>query len=318
MSELYLLVALAGTFGAILVAGRLFVATRTDRNRTMEMLATNVGPVPVSLRDRSLADPFGERVLRPAVGRLAALARRLTPAAALRRVGDRLVLAGSPAGWDAERVIVMRFLATVVGLLLGVAVATSGVLHGLARLVVPFAMGGIGYMLPGAILGQAVLRRQEAIRRALPDTLDLLTISVEAGLGFDSALLHVTRNVPGPLAQEIGRMLHEMQLGVSRVEAFRHLADRTNVEELRGFVLAMVQADVLGVSIGKVLRAQAHEHRVRRRQNAEERAMKIPVKLLFPMIFCILPLIMIVVAGPAVIKIFHALLGPGGLFSPPR
>jgi tight adherence protein C len=112
-------------------------------------------------------------------------------------------------------------------------------------------------------------------------------------------------------------MLHEMQLGVSRVDAFRHLADRTSVEELRGFVLAMVQADVLGVSIGKVLRAQAHEHRVRRRQNAEERAMKIPVKLLFPMIFCILPLIMIVVAGPAVIKIFHALLAPGGLFATP-
>jgi tight adherence protein C len=145
--------------------------------------------------------------------------------------------------------------------------------------------------------------------------LDLLTISVEAGLGFDSALLHVTKNVPGPLAQEIGRMLHEMQLGVSRVDAFRHLGDRTSVDELRGFIIAMVQADVLGVSIGKVLRAQAREHRVRRRQKAEERALKIPVKLLFPMIFCILPLIMIVVAGPAVIKIFHSLLGPGGFFA---
>jgi tight adherence protein C len=315
MSSLYLLAALSGTFGAILVGGALFGTARGERRRTMEVLTTQVGPVPVSLRDQALADPFGQRVLRPAVGRLATLARRLTPADALRRVGNRLVLAGTPTGWDAERVIVVRFLAAVVGLLLGVAMAASGVVHGIVRVGLPLVVGGIGYSLPGAILGQAVLRRQDAIRRALPDTLDLLTISVEAGLGFDSALLHVTRNVPGPLAQEIGRMLHEMQLGVSRVEAFRHLAERTNVDELRGFVMAMVQADVLGVSIGKVLRAQAHEHRVRRRQNAEERALKIPVKLLFPMIFCILPLIMIVVAGPAVIKIFHTLLGPGGLFS---
>jgi tight adherence protein C len=163
------------------------------------------------------------------------------------------------------------------------------------------------------MLGQAVIRRQESIRRALPDTLDLLSISVEAGLGFDAALMQVSRRVPGPLSQEIGRMMHEMQLGSSRAESFRHLADRVTAEEVRGFVLAMVQADVFGVSIANVLRAQSRELRLRRRQRAEERAMKIPVKLLFPMIFCILPALFVVIVGPGVIQIVDVLFGEGGL-----
>jgi tight adherence protein C len=315
MSNLYLVAALVGTFGATLVGGSALTARRAVRRQTVELLRSQVGAVPVSLRDRQLADPFAQRILKPTVGGLASMARRFTPADTLRRLDHKLILAGSPEGWGSDRVVLFKFLATVVGALFGVACSKSGILHGPAQVAMPFVLGAIGYSLPGAVLGQAALRRQDAIRGALPDMLDLLTISVEAGLGFDSALLHVTKNVPGPLAQEIGRMLHEMQLGVSRVDAFRHLGDRTSVDELRGFIIAMVQADVLGVSIGKVLRAQAREHRVRRRQKAEERALKIPVKLLFPMIFCILPLIMIVVAGPAVIKIFHSLLGPGGFFA---
>jgi tight adherence protein C len=143
----------------------------------------------------------------------------------------------------------------------------------------------------------------------MPDTMDLLTISVEAGLSFDAALAHVRKNVPGPLSDEIGRMLHEMQLGVSRVEAFRHLADRTDVEELKAFVLSMVQADTFGISVGKVLRAQAKELRMKRRQRAEEAAMKVPVKMLFPLIFCILPAMFIVMVGPGVIRIMRAFSG---------
>jgi tight adherence protein C len=143
----------------------------------------------------------------------------------------------------------------------------------------------------------------------MPDTMDLLTISVEAGLGFDAALAHVRKKVPGPLSDEIGRMLHEMQLGVARVEAFRHLADRTDVEELKAFVLSMVQADTFGISVGKVLRAQAKELRMKRRQRAEEAAMKVPVKMLFPLIFCILPAMFIVMIGPGVIRIMRAFSG---------
>jgi tight adherence protein C len=147
--------------------------------------------------------------------------------------------------------------------------------------------------------------RQLAISNALPDTLDQLTICVEAGLGFDSALAQVVRNVPGPLSEEIARMLREMQLGVSRAEALRHLAQRAKVEELDGFVLAMVQADIFGVSIANVLRAQSRELRSKRRQRAEELAQKIPVKLLFPMIFLVLPALFIIVLGPGALKIYH-------------
>jgi tight adherence protein C len=149
----------------------------------------------------------------------------------------------------------------------------------------------------------------------LPDMIDLLTISVEAGLAFDSALLHARRAMRGPLSEEIGRMLHEMQLGAARVDAMRHLAERSSVEELRSFVLAMVQADIFGVSVANVLRAQSQELRTKRRQRAEEKAMKTPVKLLFPMILCILPALLIIVVAPGAIRIFSA-FGPAGPTGP--
>ena len=185
----------------------------------------------------------------------------------------------------------------------------------LAHKIVIAILTATGYFLPDVVVSRTAEQRQKGISRALADTMDLLTISVEAGLGFDAALAQVVEHVPGPLSEEISRMLQEIQLGKPRADAFRAVAERSSVDELNSFVLSVIQADVFGLSISAVLRAQAKDLRVRRRQKAEERALKVPVKLLFPMIFCILPLIMIVVAGPAVIKIFHALLGPGGLFS---
>ena len=145
----------------------------------------------------------------------------------------------------------------------------------------------------------------------MPDTMDLLTISVEAGLGFDAALAQVVKNVPGPLSEEIARMLQEMQIGVSRAEAFRHLNDRTEVPELDGFVLSMIQADKYGVGVAKVLRAQATELRQKRRQRAEEVAQKVPLKLLFPTIFLVLPAMFIVILGPGAIKAYQTLFGVG-------
>jgi tight adherence protein C len=158
-------------------------------------------------------------------------------------------------------------------------------------------------------LTQKALNRQEAIRRALPDTLDLLTISVEAGLGFDAALAHVQRKIPGALSDEIGRTLHELQLGVARKEALRNLSARNDVEELKGLVVAMVQADEFGVSVAKVLRAQSRELRIRRRQRAEEKAMKVPVKLLVPVIVGFLPAIFVAIAGPGIIRLVQAFSG---------
>ena len=176
---------------------------------------------------------------------------------------------------------------------------------------IPFMAYG-GYLFAGNWLDKQVTRRQDAIRRDLADMIDLLTISVEeAGLAFDAALLHARRAMTGPLSEEVGRLLHEMQLGAPRVEAMRRLSERTTVEELRSFVLAMVQADVFGVSIANVLRGQSQELRTKRRQRAEEKAMKTPVKLLFPMICCIMPALLVVIVGPGVIRISH-LFGPVG------
>ena len=148
-----------------------------------------------------------------------------------------------------------------------------------------------------------------SIERALPDAIDLLTISVESGLGFDAAVAQVARNTDGPLAEEFARMLQEMQIGRGRADALRSMADRTNLPDLRGFVSAMVQADTFGIPIGAVLRVQSSEIRLKKRQWAEEQAQKVPVKILIPLIFCILPCLFIAVLGPAGITIMHSFSG---------
>ena len=151
--------------------------------------------------------------------------------------------------------------------------------------------------------------RTERLRRELPDALDLMTISVEAGLSFDAALAQVARNTTGPMAEEFFRVLQEMQIGWGRAEAMRALSDRTDLPELRAFVLAMIQADAFGIPVANVLRIQADEMRVKRSQRAEEAAQKVPVKILFPLIFCIMPALFVVIMGPAAIQIFTSLAG---------
>jgi tight adherence protein C len=155
-------------------------------------------------------------------------------------------------------------------------------------------------------LNSRVEDRKKEILRSLSDTLDLLTISVEAGLSLNAAIAMVVRNVPGVLSQEFGRMLQEIQLGVPRSDAFRHLAERTDVEELNAFALAMVQADVFGVSIASVLRTQAAQLRIKRRQSIEAKAAQTPVKIVFPLILCILPALFVVIVGPGAIQIVQS------------
>jgi tight adherence protein C len=309
MFELLIPLALIGTFGAILVGGMAVEAFLADRRRAVEMLEAQVRPVTTDLREQELARPFLERVLFPVVSGMGTAARKITPADMRRRIDRKLVLAGNPEGWDAEKIAAFKVFGTIGGGIMGVALGvTAGFSTSITTGAVVF-LALFGYLLPGAGLGQRVINRQETIRRALPDTIDLLTISVEAGLGFDAALSQVRRNVPGALSHEIGRLLQEMQIGVSRVDAFRHLADRTDVEELNSFILAMVQADIFGVSIANVLRAQAKEMRTKRRQLSEERAQRVPVKLLLPLIFCILPSMFVVILGPGVIRFVQNFLG---------
>jgi tight adherence protein C len=307
MSDLFLPMALIGIFVGVSGAAVAIQGSMAARRRSLDMLRSQVQEV--DLRGKALAEPFYDRVLLPFVGGLGSAARRITPVGMRDRIARKLILAGSPQGMDAEKVAAFKVFGSAAGAVVALALTQVAGATSSMTLVAMIAGGLFGYLVPGAGLGQRAIGRQEAIRLALPDTMDLLTISVEAGLGFDAALAHVRRNVPGPLSDEIGRMLQEMQLGISRVDAFRHFAARTDVDELKAFVLAMIQADSFGISIAKVLRAQSKELRMKRRQRAEEKAIKVPVKLLFPMIFCILPSMFVVLVGPGVIRIMQAFLG---------
>lgn len=311
MSSLLLPLALVATFGAVMLIGVVVAGVLTRRRRPAEILESQIAPVvaQTDLRQVELQRPFLERVLIPVMAGLGSIARMITPADMRRRIARKLTLAGSPEGWDAEKVAALKVFGTIGGCVLGVLLSALAGLSGTMTFGAAGFGAAFGYLLPGAGLGQRAVDRQEAIRRALPDTIDLLTISVEAGLSFDAALSHVRTNVPGPLSQEIGRMLQKMRIGVSRADAFRHMTNRTDVPELNGFVMAMIQADVFGVSIAGVLRAQAKEMRIKRRQFAEERAQRLPINLLFPLIFCILPAMFVVILGPGVIRFLESFLG---------
>jgi tight adherence protein C len=307
-----LLVAGATTLsGAVFVAVlslQSLVAERRQAYRTIRALRA-VEIRPVDIRDRELASPTRLRVLAPFYRAALKLGRRYTPSGAFENLQRRLLMAGSPAGWDADRVLAAKVGGLVLGLLLG-AVLLVGLPLPLGLLLLALlGLCALGYFGPNIVLLNLVQRRQAQVRRALPDAIDLLTISVEAGLGFDAALAQVSRNSTGPLAEEFYRTLQEVQLGRSRSEAMRNLADRSSVPELSAFVLAMVQADVFGISVANVLRIQSREMRKKRRQLAEERAMKVPIKVLFPVLFCIFPALFVVILGPAIMRIAAAFGG---------
>jgi len=261
------------------------------------------------LREQELDKPFSERVLDPLAERFTAIGRRFTPEDRVLRIRRRLDLAGNPTGWDADRILGLKALAALVGALLGLVVPP---LLGFGPLVT-FALVLLGcfagWVAPSLWIYQVAYDRSQRMRRELPDALDLMTISVESGLAFDAALAQVARRTTGPLAQEFFRVLQEMQIGTGRVQAMRGLAERTDIPELKSFVGAMIQADAFGIPISGVLRVQAKEMRVKRSQRAEELAQKVPVKILFPLIFCIMPCLFIVVMGPAVISIIDNFTG---------
>ncbi|HEU4356425.1 MAG TPA: type II secretion system F family protein [Actinomycetota bacterium] len=304
MSELWLLVALVGTFLTIFLIGVIVDMGARERARPMTLLEAQIGHVSdsVNLRQDELSGSAVDRIFVPLGSWVGTHLRRLTPFDSTKRLEQLLLYAGSPPGWDAERVAALKIVGGIGGLLVALALGLVLPIGGIWRIVFIAIFTFVGYLIPGAYVGNMAKARQKAIQRQLPDVIDLLTISVEAGLGFDAALSQVVKNVPGPLAEEIARQLQEMQIGVSRSDAFRHLGERTDVQELNAFVLSMIQADLFGVSISNVLRAQSKELRVKRRQRAEEIAQKIPVKIIFPVIFCILPSLFVVVMGPGIIR----------------
>ncbi|MBM6405984.1 type II secretion system F family protein [Phycicoccus sp. CSK15P-2] len=240
-----------------------------------------------------------ERLLVPVLDRLRGLADRLSPAGTGGRIARSLDRAGNPAAWTVERVMGAKGLA----LLLGIILPLLFFGFGLYPLIAAAAAGVAGFFVPDLLVYNAGLKRQEDMRKGLADALDMLTVCVEAGQGFDAAILQVARTVDGPIAGEFARVLSEMQIGKSRGEAFSSLGERTTAPELKNFVSTLVQADRLGLPIAGVLREQTKEMRVVRRQAAEEQAQKVTVKILFPLLLCIFPALFIVIIGPGAIQI---------------
>jgi len=309
-NQVWLAVALVGTFLTIFMLGLVVDMALSTRRRYVSVLRTHVGDTADSianLRNEQLRRSALERLVLPFAGKVISSITRLTPLDLYGRVNRLIVLAGNPPAFTAERIVAFKIVFAIVGLVVGLMLAPLLPFTSFLLKVGTVALLTLtGYTVPSAAIAARASKRQKEIRKALSDTMDLLTISVEAGLGFDAALGQVVRNVPGPLSEEVSRMLQEMQIGVSRTEALRHLTDRTEVPELDGFVLSMIQADKYGVGIAKVLRAQAQELRQKRRQRAEEKAQKVALKLLFPMIFMVLPALFIVILGPGVIKVYES------------
>lgn len=258
-----------------------------------------------------MQSPFAIRMLGPLGQRVLAALQSLLPRNYVAGVRRRLVLAGLSGRFGAEEYVAGQVVGTaigvLVGLLAGVAMEWSGM-----RVLAAVAGGGLlGFFAPALYVKQTRDVRVEAIEKELPDVLDVLAISVEAGVGLEGAIQAVVERFSSPLGDELGHMLSEMELGLSRREALQNLRSRTDIPDLNGFVLALLQADALGMPMTRVLQTQAEEMRRRRRGKVREAAAKLPVKILFPLIMFILPALFIVIIGPAIIRIGNNLMGMG-------
>jgi len=268
----------------------------------------------VDLRKLELSQPFTQRVIYPMARKMGELAVRFTPQNAINSINRKLELAGSPANVDATMILAAQAVCAIIFGGLVVLVFTVGATKWpLGRVILfAFLFGGLGYMFPQLWLSSKISRRQKEIRKAMPDALDLLTICVEAGLGFDAAMSKVSEKWESQLSFAFARAIQEIQLGKVRREALRDMAERIGIPEMTSFVAAVIQSEQLGVSLAKVLRIQSDQMRVKRRQRAEEEAHKAPLKMLIPMALLIFPSLMIVLLTPAALRLFQSALG--GMF----
>ena len=272
--------------------------------------AFSAAPAPLQ---EELQPGFRARVLVPTLDRLAGMGRRITPSGYTERILHALNVAGNPPWWTVDRVMSLKVVGVgagaLAGLLLGLVLD-----KGTASVLVCAGLGvTAGYFGPNFYLYQKGYDRTEKMQRELPDALDLLSISVEAGLGFDAALSQVARNTEGPLSAEFARVLQEMQIGLGRSNALRAMGERSTLPDLRTFCSAMVQADAFGIPVGQVLRVQSSEIRIKRRQRAEEAAQKIPVKIMVPLVLFILPALFVAILGPAAISMMGQFGGGGAM-----
>ncbi len=311
--DVYLPIAVAAAAAGSIVLIAIGIASGRSTDPVQARLSQLGTMQAKSLAEIELQQPFLDRTLRPFANRLAAFPRRFTSATFAERTELRLAQAGNPSGIRVQEWLGIKVIAAAVaglsfflifGLLLGMG-APAGLL---------FGIGGVvgGYIGPDYWLGRKIKGRQHLIVLGLPDALDLLTISVRAGLGFDAALGKVVERMRGPLPDEFRRALAEVRMGKLRRDALRDIIVRTDVPPLTNFISAVIQAEQLGVSISKVLQVQSEQLRIERRQRAEEMAQKAPIKLLFPLIGCIFPCLFIVLLGPAIITVILGLSGVTG------
>lgn len=286
--------------GAVLVAN----AMRTPQVDAEAVLAElDTEPVVLDEFSNRLKDPIAARLLRPLAGSLAERIAGLVPRRRADQIRHRILIAGLSARVGPEEFLVMQGVGAGAGILLGLLLGQTAGYHGFGLLRMVLILAGMGMFAPVAWLRRKQDERQASIKRDLPDVLDLLAISVEAGVGFEGAVEVVTRHFNSPLGVELSRLLQEMELGLPRREALQNLKRRTEVPELSNFVLILVQADALGMPIGRVLRTQAVEMRLKRRQWAREKAARLPVKILLPLTLFILPALFVVILGPAAMSI---------------
>ena len=296
--------------GSIGVAAWALRGVNIDLPSHRKVVRANLGPSVANapdLREVVLSQSMWDRVGVPAIRKGSSLARRVTPAGLLDALEQRRNYAGMGGTWTLERLLATKALGGIVGLFLGLAVFIPNPTG--MTFIIGVLLTGIGFFAVDVIMNARARERRDLIEQAFPNTIDQITICVEAGLGLDAAIAHAARTGTGPLAGEMERILQDVQTGLPRQQALEAFAERTDVADIRHFVVAVSQANRYGVPVSDALRVQALEGRERRKARAEERAQKMSVKLLFPLIFCILPSLFVVLLGPAAIRIANLSFG---------
>ena len=305
-----ILVVVGGAIALVVVGiGATRKNTEDDPLMTRLAEATQRGDVVSSLEQIELQQPFSQRVLLPLLRRIGEFSTRFTPQKALEDTAKKIELAGNPGRIDAATLLASRFVFAAIfggGLLL---IATlSPTKWPLIRIfVVVLLFSALGFFFPQLLLQSQINARQKDIRKAMPDALDLLTICVEAGLGFDAAMSKVSEKWENQLSIALLRAIREIQLGKPRRDALKDMSDRIGIPEMTSFVAAVIQSEILGVSLAKVLRIQSDQMRIKRRQRAEEEAHQAPIKMIIPMAFLTFPSIFIILLAPAGMQIQHTM-----------
>ncbi len=314
MSILAIALAAALGGGILLIAFGLAMSVSPRQGDLLEARLAQfaeAGHAPATLAEVEMSLPLFDRVVRPFLDKIGNRLNKNAGQGSTDALQEKLNLAGRPMGLNASGFLALRLLSMLLFTAIGLALALLGALAMPLFAVVPLGGLILGYLAPQMVVARRIKKRQKEILLALPSALDLLTISVEAGLSFDAALIRVVDKYNNEFSRELTIMLNEVRLGRPRLEALDDVGRRCKVEELSNFIQAIIQSEQLGVGVANVLRIQSEEIRRKRRQRAEEQGQKAPLKMLFPMVGCIFPTLFIVLLGPAVIEVAHQ-FGPGG------